>query len=234
MCNFYFYKMFSLFGDNEMNFDVVSSPISYNEIKQQDTDFTMGFNPNSPSKVVDITSVDQDFFSDFSSFESTLTMSPGLGVTPSLNFNFQEQPQIQPIQANTSKGIVMPDVCINRLPTMNRCTGFIPNMNVYQKPSVYPIPSTSSKENLNYNIQYPAQTPKQQTHKDSISLPKKQKLKRKCEVFQPFTSFANLEMTVKSLRNIVKNNTSTNNNACAPTSTRIYAPPPQPMIASLA
>lgn len=230
--------MFSLFSDNEMNFDVVSSPISYNEMKQQDTDFTMNFNPQSPSKVGDISSVDQDFFSDFSSFESTLTMSPGLGTAQSYNFNFQEQPQIQPqiqqvqpIQPS-NKGIVMPDVCINRMPIINKSNSYVPNMNVgvMQKPSIYPIPSTNSKENINYNIQLT----QKQTHKDlnNNNIPKKQKLKRKCEVFQPFSSFANLELTVKSLRTIVKNNSNANY-SYAPTNSRTYAPP-QPMIASLA
>lgn len=224
--------MFSLFCDNELNFDVVSSPISYNEMKQQDTDFTMGFNPQSPSKDGDISGVDQDFFSDFSGFESTLTMSPGLGAGSSLNFNFQDPPQVQPTQTTTNiqKGIIMPDVYINRLPTVNKNNNFIPNPNVFQAPSLYPIPSTGSKENLNSNVQFSLQ--KQQNNKEINSLPKKQKLKRKCEVFQPFTSFTNLEITVKSLRNIVKSSSVGVN--VTPTNTRIYAPPAQQMIASLA
>ena len=110
----------------------------------------------------------------------------------------------------------------------------IPDVFNYTKPE--PQPTSVKKEFVTPLIYVPGQHPPpppqpqihqqqirvQKCHQEKVVEPKKQKLRRKVEVFQPFASFSNLELTVKSLQAIIGNQNPVSNRIYAPTLTTSY------------
>lgn len=223
--------MQSFFDENDVKFDVGSSPIPFSDnVRQPEFDFSFGLHSPSPSRISSISNIDTDLFPEFPTFDPNFFISDNLKPNdPSsvlADRQLAQQFFSQPIKFSTN-----PD---SRLVTYTE-TSDPSSSEVYDKSQTNPkvtevysasqpteVPKTRKKRNSTLTRKSHGQATNQPnpdltSHSQEVMLvnstsavspekilrKKKQKLRKNMETFQPFVSFTNLETTVKSLRELM-------------------------------
>lgn len=216
--------MYSIYDEADFKFDIGSSPLSIPDMRIPENDFQLACKSPLHGRIAEFSNVSQDLFSDFFRFDDTVPnlfdprpnddmIFGGTNASLSQNFDFPSMKSaflddIPKEQFPSSKDIDSFSAPLSSDSNSETSPTFNYSLESYcSQPDFDPFPNQQSDiSDRSFMISTSSKTKDVKSASScgrSQKLFKGQKLQRKCEVFQPFSSLASLESTVNELRKIM-------------------------------